>query len=89
MSNANKRYEASKQFHTIDTRLDDICKTHLNQLATEMLKSAILASRHFHSLRTATQTWLVVLLPEHSPSKISIPKMKHVRTVTLFENKLT
>ena len=78
-----------KKFHTIDTRLDDTCKTHLNQLATEMLNSAMLASNLFQSLRTTTQTWLVVLLAEHSPSKSIIPKMKHVRTVTLFENTLT
>ena len=74
MSNAHKRYEASKQFHTIDTRLDDMCKTHLNQLATEMLHSEMLASHLFQSLRTTTQTWLVVLLPEHSPRNVLFPK---------------
>ena len=66
-----------------------MCETHLNQLATEMLKSAMLASRIFQSLRTSTQTWLVILLAEHSPSKSIITKMKHVRTATLFDNKLT
>ena len=54
MSNTHKRYEASKQFHRIDTRLDVMCKTHLNQLATETLKYSMLASRLCQSFRTAT-----------------------------------
>ena len=48
-----KRYEASKQFRRIDTRLNDMCKTHLNQLATETLNSSMLASRLFQSLYTS------------------------------------
>ena len=37
----------------------------------------------------APEYWLEVLLPEHASLTSIIPKMKHVRTVALFENKLT
>ena len=54
-----------------------------------MLKSSLLASRLFQCLYTSHGSWLVVLLPDNASSKSINPKMKHVRTVILFDNKLT
>ena len=38
MSNTRKRYESSKHFYRINTRLDDMCKINLNQLAIKNIK---------------------------------------------------
>ena len=89
MCNTNKRYEASKQYHKIDTRLDDMCKTHLNELATETITQSMDFSARYQSIRIAFGTWLLVLSPEHATCTELIARMKHVRTVTLLEDKIT
>ena len=78
MGVTRKRTSACDFFHQIDTGIDDTCKTCLNQLATEMLKSSMISSKKIQCVHISHENWIIILTQENLYSTCIIPKMKHV-----------